>query len=244
MKHKTEVWQKYKSYILLVTTIVASLVLFLQNIDYLFEKSKKITHSLDKDIIVVDSFISGDTLDISLINNGNKTIALTEARIRVDSTWRIYERDMSSHFRILVTNRYDINLPDSAKTYEVKHKIFQALEPNDIDRFQIVLGAGKFNSESYVYFILLRLQIMLNNGKDYIQIHPMIHALGLKTDTTDTSDYNWINWFDIMRRSEIDQSKEYYNQYCSNQNIAVNISRMPYYKSERAKVLIGRILTK
>lgn len=243
MKKKESRYKRYKNYILLTTTIVATLVIFLQNIEYLLDKTRKITQTIVKDIVVVDSFISGDTLDIRLINNGDKTIALSEAKFFVDSTWQIYENTEVSHFRFLVTNQYEVSLPDSAKSYEITHKLFQALKPNDVDRFQITLGSGKSVSNSNVYFILFRLQIMLNDGKDFIQFNPMIHALGLKTDTIDASHYNWINWFIMMKKSDVDLSEEYYNHYYSNKKNAINISRLPYYKSEKAKVLMERILT-
>lgn len=275
MINRRKLISKYKNYILLTTTIVASLVLFLQNIEYLFDKSKNITHSLIDDLIVVDYFFSGDTLDIRLINHGNKTVGLTEAKILVDSTWRIYESTLEPHFyfRWLPTNKYDINLPDSSKSYEVKHKIFQALKPNDVDRFQLILGGGKcihkvdtndinyeliieelgpvdYYSESCAYFILFRLQLMLNEGNDYLELNPMIHALGLNYyDTTNTSRNISLEWFDFIQKADIERYSthnlyEYErNHYYSNQKRAINVSRMPYYKSETAKLFIEEILT-
>ncbi len=243
MKKKKKLFRKYKSYIFITTTIVAGLVIFIQNIEYLFEKTRKITHTVEQDICIIDYFFSGDTLDIRLINNGDKTISLTEANFLIDSTWQVYESRTASHFRMLVSNHYDINLPDSSNSYVVKHKLFHALKPNGVDRFQMILGNDRHSSNSSVYFILFRVQIKLNDGNDYLQFEPMIHALGLSVDTTDTSYYNWINWFDFMKKSEINLNEEYNNQYNSNRKNAVNISRMPYYKSEKAKILMERILT-
>jgi hypothetical protein len=262
MPDKSKTSNKFKNYFLLTTSIVATLVLFIQNIDFLFNKTKKLGHSIEHDLIIVDSYFTGDTLDIRLINNGDKTIALREAIFHVDSIWQVHKLGDVASFKVMPSSKYDVRLPDSIESYSVSHKIFQALSPNDVDRFQMVLKGseclikateedkimlkamnpdwnGDFYRQECFYFILFRLEIMLNEGDKKIQFAPMIHALGL---TPDSISYGVDNCRSLYYSKESDPNGIYLSKFKSNTGIAIKIAQMPYYKSNYTKELMEKIL--
>ncbi len=228
-----------KKLLVLIATSLAGIVLFFQNIDYLLARVSSIFGNRG-DLIIVDQFMAGDTVDIRIQNRGEKIVSLREAIINVENTWQI---PSEAAFFDYVEGKYDIYLRDSLKPYSARIKIFESIKPNDVNRFQIIIQGGDGKEQNpelsealkqvvgsdfkkVAYFIKFKLNFYLNNTNRAIVSKSMIHVLGSLSAS---------NFAYIPENSAIDYKKKYRDQL-------EQIEKFKDYKSDKANLVLNSVL--
>jgi|GEM_PF-4558629 len=236
--------KKYKGRIIILLSGFAALILLIQNIKYFKNTVKEVFHEKKDDLLIIDSYILNDTLQLRVMNVGDKTIALRDAVVDVDTTIRINEESTVGIDFISAT--YGLQLDDSSKSYHSIVKLSQSLKPNESDRFAFKLQGGRIiNYDSLrliardsfyygAYFIQFKTRLFLNNTNESVSTDPMIHYFSKNNfyfaRKRDTSG---------MREDE----KKYYMRYYKNRETALQITKQKLYKSPAAISAIEHILS-
>lgn len=226
--------------IIIITSSVASIVLFIQNIEFLADKVLKVTNPIQRNLTIVDQFFRGDTLDFRLINNGDKSIAIRQIEFVVENTWRIYDKG-NSHFDF-IEGSYDVLLPDSLKSYRTSMKVFESLKPNEINRFELILRGENAIPDTVIvghpvmftggYFIQFHLEFLLNDTKMKKISKPFLHSFKINSE------------HELLTKSFVlEANNAYFNErFNINLQTAKKLSKMNLIKSEKANFLINNIL--
>lgn len=245
MKHSfTDILKKYKTKILVLASGFAIFIVLIQNIKYFRSTVKEVFHEKKDDLIIIDKYIVSDSLELRIMNIGDKTIALREAIISVDTTYKIQEEPMESMDFVSAT--YGLSLNDSSKSYQVAIRLSQSIKPNESDRFAFKIQGGviiNFDSLRLLmgepfyygnYFIQFRVKLFLNNTNESISTEPIVHYF-------EKRNFHYSQKHDTVGVG--DNEKKYYLGYYKNRDIALKINKLKCYKSPPSVLAIEKILS-
>jgi len=100
-------------------------------------------------------------IDIKLRNIGERPAFLRELHAQVERIWSIDPLYVPKGFQASGAE-YVVILPNMATPYTVTTPLSQVIQPNDVDRFGVVLQAQGGPNDDRHYFFLLRLTLLYN----------------------------------------------------------------------------------
>ena len=93
-----------------------------------------------------DAFVDDDPgsfpiLDIKVLNTGKQTAVLKRAHFTVDKVWKVTPTSLLSFMALQPSAKYEVMLKiRDQETYSISTKISHSLQPNEPDRFTVILN--------------------------------------------------------------------------------------------------------
>jgi hypothetical protein len=131
--------------------------------------------SVLQDVHLNDESYSNPTLDLTILNNGSKSLIFTEAVLTVNKIWKItpvYDEDYLESLRgmsaqpLKVSADYYVKLTisDQNECTVVNHNISQLLAPDEIDRFTIKLSNDVGGRSESLYVLQMDVELIQGDG--------------------------------------------------------------------------------
>lgn len=192
------------------------------------------TVQMEKSLSLADTYMDEqDTplLDITLHNNGTKTVVPTRVQVDILDIGEFFycdeedEEDALTRIFISPSRIYDVNLSPAFKGKQISAKIAHILHTDEVDRFQLKFGQSLMNDLLAYVWYYVKVTIGCSDPDIAIETNPLL--LSLPPVDTDIADV----WTGL-------------HTSCTEQNNATlqRMARLSAYRSHSVDTIIRQIL--